>query len=122
MTTPKIERWRVTRRMAAVGALSGAVMLQNCAERTSPAAAPEVPEPRSPLRPATADSTRKVVSLEAPDDVFVEQLTPDGAVEANQVLMTLRSPRLERFQSRIATHQAHIAIVERPLIDGRVDA
>jgi DNA repair exonuclease SbcCD ATPase subunit len=59
--------------------------------------------------------------LEAPDDVFVQELAPDGTVQVNQVLMTLRSPNLERFQSRLTMLQKHMEIVERPLNDGRID-
>lgn len=59
--------------------------------------------------------------IEAPDDVFVTAIVADGPVVGSQVLITLRSPRLERMQSSLIALNEHIAIIERPIADGRLD-
>jgi hypothetical protein len=59
--------------------------------------------------------------IEAPDDVFVREITLDGHVRSGQPLALLESPNLDRQRSALLALQEHIAIIERPFRDGRID-
>lgn len=62
------------------------------------------------------------LSIEAPVDVFVSEVAKDGPILAGQKILTLESPTLDRLQSTLDSLQTHIAIIERPLLDGRLDS
>lgn len=72
---------------------------------------------------ASAKSISRTVTIEAPDDVHVEQLLAAyGPVKAGDPLFKLKSFNLESMKAKIDLFRIHIEIMERPFNDGRVDA
>jgi phage terminase Nu1 subunit (DNA packaging protein) len=60
------------------------------------------------------------IMVRAPDDALVASIVPDGQVAVGQKIIQLQSPHLDRLQSSIVALQEHIAIIERPINDGRL--
>ena len=74
---------------------------------------------------STAGAARPPIklSIEAPNDVHVEQVDVfDGPVKNGQQLIVLKSFNIERIAIHLAAFKEHIAIAERPFRDGRIDA
>ncbi|MCP1757774.1 hypothetical protein [Bradyrhizobium elkanii] len=65
----------------------------------------------------------KNLAIEAPDDVQVETIDVlDGPIKKGQRLLVLKSFNLDRFAIHLALFKEHIDIIERPFLDGRVQA
>jgi hypothetical protein len=74
------------------------------------------------VRVSQGATTTGTFAIEAPDDVVVISIAPDGPVKKGDPLLSLKSFNLERMEIQLALFTEHIAILERPFIDGRVDA
>jgi hypothetical protein len=61
------------------------------------------------------------IVFEAPDDVFVQEIAANEQVAKGDKLIVFRSPGLDRLHASLESLLEHIAIIERPLKDGRVD-
>jgi hypothetical protein len=62
------------------------------------------------------------IAVEAPDDVTVISIAPNGRVAKGQQIVELRSFNIEKFELHLSLLDQHIEILERPFLDGRVDA
>jgi hypothetical protein len=77
------------------------------------------------LSGSDSDKSRRSETLfiEAPFDVRVEEiLATNGSVRKGQSLMDLSSYHLDQMETHIALLTEHISIIERPFLDGRIDA
>ena len=62
------------------------------------------------------------LKFSAPIDCFVSQaLITNGQVAANDKLVILKSPTLDSLASRLDIYTKQLALIQRPLNDGRVD-
>ncbi len=59
--------------------------------------------------------------LEAPDDVYVTTVAPDGKVEANAVLLVLESPMLRYWRLSIDAEKNQTDVTEQKYLNGRAD-
>jgi biotin carboxyl carrier protein len=62
------------------------------------------------------------LKFSAPIDCFISEVSvTSGQVQANDKLVTLKSPMLDSLSARLDIYARQLAIVQRPLNDGRVD-
>jgi biotin carboxyl carrier protein len=62
------------------------------------------------------------LKFSAPIDCFISQaLITNGQVAANDKLVILKSPTLDSLASRLDIYTKQLALIQRPLNDGRVD-
>ncbi|MET4514319.1 hypothetical protein [Bradyrhizobium sp. I1.7.5] len=74
--------------------------------------------------PTTISATvnQRRISIEAPDDVHIEQVAAKpGNIRQGDLLFKLKSFAIESMQIKIDLFKQHIAIMERPFADGRID-
>jgi hypothetical protein len=69
----------------------------------------------------TVAATSNAIVIQAPFNVFVVKVAPAGRVALGQELFVLQSYELEKMELDLSLHEEHLAIIERPFSDGRVD-
>jgi hypothetical protein len=59
-------------------------------------------------------------SIEAPEDVFVVRIAPDGTLGIGRELAVMTSPWLQRTRQELLVLRGHLEIASRPFYDNRM--
>ncbi len=67
------------------------------------------------------ESNMQVLSIEAPEDVFIKSVAAPGPIKRGSVIVEFRSPLLDRMAASLQAMIDHVTVLERPFKDGRLD-